>query len=694
MLFLGGLAGSYVDGQRLANKDNWNDLFNSITADRAMQENQEFFAGAPGREANATVLSDVSVGTADQLYDSGGIQRLASSKVDAMIGTADAASMTGQYQSAYAGSMKPRIPELANTQAQTTSNQVNNRNFTTGVLTPQKQDIMAQRQGTTLNLMPIEVQNKTMSAQGLGQRLQYQLSNQPLQQQLVNGQLVNSIDMQPVQQQIANNAIYHTANQQPVRQGISNSQLAHTASQLPVQQGISNSQLVHTANQQPVRQGISNSQLQHTANQLPLQQSMSNSQLVHSATQQPVRQGISNSQLQHTASQLPLQQSMSNSQLVHSASQQPVQQGISNSQLAHTASQLPIQQGISNSQLVHSANLLPKQQYVQSVQANTAVQQAVPLANMSNSQVAQQAYLLPKQQYVAQVGAQAQVQSAPYNASTTVSQAQSNAQIAPLQGGINYALKQGEAGRVPYQNYQQFIQAKSQAEIASRQAQLKSMGVDAAIEEVPLATKDRADTRSDNVLIREANVMKRDETKKAVAMNKALIPLSRLSLSKPSLAGESAVAESEDAIKAGIIPSGSMIKYEDNIWKVKSLEGDIALTDVINVARGMFNTPNTKTVNMVYSGTGRGKGNSKGKSKSNGASSGTPTNSLLGTPSDSGGSSPTLEAVRSSIGAIDPSNAGIIAVLRGNVPESVWKDRYQFTSVDEYITYATGKYGK
>ena len=173
-------------------------------------------------------------------------------------------------------------------------------------------------------------------------------------------------------------------------------------------------------------------------------------------------------------------------------------------------------------------------------------------------------------------------------------------------------------------------------------------------------------------------------------MSKALIPLSRLIVSKPGALGVKPVGATEDAVKAGIIPKGSFIKFEDDIWKVKSLEGDVALKDVITTAQGMFTRPNTKTVNMNYSGT---RGSKSGGGKSSDAKV-KPTNTLLGAPSTTGNTSPSLDAMRSSIGAIDPSNATMLAILKNSVPEAVWKDRYQFTSVDEYINYATAKYGK
>lgn len=181
-------------GEARADAQAFKNLNSLIAADRAVQGANEYFAGAPGRQAAISLESDRQVGLANTLAPD--LNSIIQADANQILGQAATRSVSGLLASQTAQFTLPNIPALAQNAAGTQLANSNNTNFQAATLTPQTQRIAQGQNTQTLSQQP------TQFAYEAGQN-QFALQQQPQQQQIAANNQQLQLDLQAGEREYA-----------------------------------------------------------------------------------------------------------------------------------------------------------------------------------------------------------------------------------------------------------------------------------------------------------------------------------------------------------------------------------------------------------------------------------------------------------------------------------------------------------
>jgi len=186
--------GSFVDGQRAAEKANQEDFNNAVKNDVLLQNTEEFFAGAEGRTAAKALESDRLTSAAKQLQPH--IETLGRGSMNSALGKNATNSVRGIFEQQTAAATLPLIPQIAQNTAQERAARVENGLVQSAVLTPMDQALRGQRNMSEQNLLPQRTDttrarlqhSELISDLGAG-KATYAERNLPIEQKIREGQL-------------------------------------------------------------------------------------------------------------------------------------------------------------------------------------------------------------------------------------------------------------------------------------------------------------------------------------------------------------------------------------------------------------------------------------------------------------------------------------------------------------------------
>lgn len=159
----------YSKGQERADDRAFKNLNNLIATDRAIQQNDEFFLGAPGREQAISLESQRQLGVADAIGPN--LSSIVAADANSILGAAATRSVAGLQASAEAQFTLPAIPVLAQSAVDTRVATQLNRQNQAEVLVPGQQAITASDQINTLNNQPLTQQIQRTQLEGVERRL-------------------------------------------------------------------------------------------------------------------------------------------------------------------------------------------------------------------------------------------------------------------------------------------------------------------------------------------------------------------------------------------------------------------------------------------------------------------------------------------------------------------------------------------
>lgn len=182
----------YSKGAERADDRAFKNLNSLIATDRAIQQNDEFFLGAPGREQAISLESQRQLGVADAVGSN--LNSIIAADANSILGAAATRSVAGLQASAEAQFTLPAIPVLAQSVVDTrVANQFNAQNQAE-VITPNAQLIQANNQQNTLTNQPLTQQIERTRLEGTERRLGSQEQQLDYQQQ--RGTMQAATDLQ------------------------------------------------------------------------------------------------------------------------------------------------------------------------------------------------------------------------------------------------------------------------------------------------------------------------------------------------------------------------------------------------------------------------------------------------------------------------------------------------------------------